>query len=48
MEAQFLNNFTEKGYYGSYGLFDEPGNPVDGKLFAPFVIFGNCTLTRNH
>jgi hypothetical protein len=39
MEAQFLNVFTEKEHYGSYGFFDEPGNPVDGKLFAPFSLF---------
>ena len=39
MEEQFLNTFMEKEYHNYEGWFDGPGNPIEGKLIALFVLF---------
>ena len=45
MQEQFLTKFMEGKHHSRDGFLDEPGNPIEGKLFTPpLCLFGNMML----
>ena len=48
MQEQFTTAFMGNEHHKRHGWWDDPRNPIEGKLFDRFVYFGNCTLTRGY